>query len=136
MADRTALPTTEAREGYFGDRHLEYWLSGYRDANRVVDATGLASKPSARILDFGGASGRVIRHFNHWCPEAELFLCDISARHVARVQLLFGGKVRAFCNRDVPSLPFPDRFFDVVMAFSVFTHIDADDTAWLLELRL
>src|SRR3954469_20854897 len=70
MADRSALPTTEAREGYFGDRHLEYWLSGYRDANCVVDATGLTSNRPIRILDFGGASGRVIRHFNYWYPEA------------------------------------------------------------------
>lgn len=135
MADPSPLPTTEAREGYFGPRHIEYWLSGHRDAQRVVDATGLAGRLAARILDFGGATGRVIRHMHHWAPKAELVLTDINPRHVAVVQSLFGGRIAALRNQGVPSLPFPDAYFDVAMAFSVFTHIDVDDTAWLWELR-
>jgi SAM-dependent methyltransferase len=135
MADGSELPTTEAREGYFGDRHLEYWLSGHRDAERVADVTGFACNQVARVLDFGGATGRVVRHISHWCPAAELYLCDINAQHVATVQSLFQGRVRALRNHSVPSLPFPDRYFDLVIAFSVFTHIDSDDTGWLLELR-
>src|SRR5215467_2678411 len=61
MRDEAALPTTQAREGYYDERHLEYWLSGYRDALRAVMTACLADKPAPRVLDFGGASGRVLR---------------------------------------------------------------------------
>jgi SAM-dependent methyltransferase len=134
LGDRIPLPTTEAREGYFGERHLEYWLSGRRDAGKVMTATAV-SHTAPRILDFGGASCRVIRHFRRQWPEAELYLSDLNPVHVALSRHLFGGDVRAFHNTGLPSLPFPDGYLDCVMAFSVFTHIDHDDTAWLMELR-
>jgi SAM-dependent methyltransferase len=135
LRDETPLPTTAAREGYFGDRHVEYWLSGLRDMRKVVGATGLDRVAALRILDFGGASGRVIRHFRGWTPDSKLYLSDINPQHVVLVQHMFGGVVTGLHNHGLPTLPFPDDYLDCVMAFSVFTHIDADDTAWLIELR-
>jgi SAM-dependent methyltransferase len=135
LRDQTPLPTTQAREGYFDDRHLEYWLSGLRDIGKVIAATGLDRLEAPRILDFGGASGRVVRHFRGLKPSAELYLSDINPQHVMLAKRLFNGQVVVLRNRGLPSLPFPDSFLDCVVAFSVFTHIDADDTAWLLELR-
>ena len=133
--DDTPLPVATAREGYFGVRHLEYWLSGYRDALAVLEASGLGGRADLRILDFGGASGRVIRHFRELTPQAELFLSEIHPPHVLLARSLFQGRVRTTRNHSVPSLPFSDGALDCVYAFSVFTHIDADDTAWLSELR-
>ncbi len=135
MRDQVAIPTTAAREGYYDERHLEYWLSGYRDALPAVQAASLRDTPAARVLDFGGASGRVLRHMRYLCRAPELYLCEINARHVELVRGLFGGAIRALHNRGAPHLPFPDGFFDCVTAYSVFTHIYDDDTAWLLELR-
>ena len=135
LADKLPLPTTEAREGYFGPRHLEYWLSGRRDAERMAVATGLSARTAPRVLDFGGATGRVARHVPAVCPGAEVFLSDINPRHVACSQLIFGGSVRVFRNQGVASLPLPDDSLEAACAFSVLTHLDADDTAWLLELR-
>ena len=43
--------------------------------------------------------------------------------------------LRVFLNGFAPPLPLPDAHFDVVTAFSVFTHIDELDSPWLLELR-
>lgn len=120
---------------HYGRRHLEYWLSGLRDMRKVVAATGLDQVEAPRVLDFGGASGRVIRHFRGWKPGVQLFLSDISPQHVLLAKQLFGGSVMVLHNHGLPTLPLPDAFFDCVVAFSVFTHIDADDTAWLLELR-
>ena len=135
LRDETPIPTTAAREGYFDDRHVEYWLSGLRDMRKVVAATGLDRLEAPRILDFGGASGRVIRHFRGWKPDAQLYLSDINPQHIRLVQHMFGGAVTGLHNHGLPTLPFPDDYLDCVMAFSVFTHIDADDTAWLMELR-
>jgi SAM-dependent methyltransferase len=38
-------------------------------------------------------------------------------------------------NTILPHLPFEDRYFDVVYAGSVFTHIDDLAQTWFLELR-
>jgi SAM-dependent methyltransferase len=135
LRDQTPLPTTNAREGYYGDRHIEFWLSGLRDVRKVIAATSLDRLEMPRVLDFGGASGRVIRHFPAWHSSCELYLCDINPLHVLLSKRLFGSRVTAFRNRGFPALPFPDDYLDCVVAFSVFTHIDAEDTAWLLELR-
>jgi ubiquinone/menaquinone biosynthesis C-methylase UbiE len=35
----------------------------------------------------------------------------------------------------IPHLPFEDNTFNLVSAFSVFTHIEAFETAWLMELK-
>jgi len=135
LRDRTPLPSTKAREGYFDERHIEYWLSGLRDMRKVVAQTGLDHLRAPRILDFGGASGRVIRHFVDWTPDIELYLSDINPQHILLTKQMFGGRVTALHNHGLPTLPFTDGFLDCVVAFSVFTHIDADDITWLLELR-
>ena len=135
LRDQTPLPTTDAREGSFGPRHLEYWLSGLRDMRKIIAATGLDRLDAPRILDFGGASGRVIRHFRTWRPAAQLFVADINPAHVSLTKRMFGGEVTALRNSGLPTLPFPDTYFDCVMVLSVLTHVDSEDTAWLLELR-
>src|SRR4029079_2721503 len=43
--------------------------------------------------------------------------------------------IRVFLNTIHPHLPIADASLDVVTAFSVFTHIDQLELAWLLELR-
>jgi hypothetical protein len=61
--DRSLLPKTSDREGYYGDNHIAYWASGLRDYQILTD---LARKHDVQIrdyFDFGCASGRVIRHF-------------------------------------------------------------------------
>ena len=47
----------------------------------------------------------------------------------------YSPRVRAFSNTATPTLPLPDAGFDLVLAFSVFTHIAAPETQWLAELR-
>ncbi len=44
-------------------------------------------------------------------------------------------RFRCFQNTYFPTLPVEDRQFDLITAFSVFTHIDETETPWLLELR-
>ena len=38
-------------------------------------------------------------------------------------------------NTAFPSLPLSDQYFDLVTAYSVFTHINETEISWLLELR-
>jgi SAM-dependent methyltransferase len=43
--------------------------------------------------------------------------------------------IKVFQNHSIPSLPLPDNSQDLVSAYSVFTHIEAFETTWLMEIR-
>lgn len=135
-SDPYPLPATSAREGYYGDLHLNYWLSGIKDSNSILQhyRRKLGQSPS-NYLDFGGASGRVARHmkFQHDIPD--VWIADINREHVNFVLDTFEGTIKAFQSHSVPHLPIEDNSLDFISAFSVFSHIESFDETWLLELR-
>jgi SAM-dependent methyltransferase len=133
QSDEMPIPATENRENYYDDRHIDYWLSGYVDC-RKLEPYLCSINGRARYLDFGGATGRVSRHVTR-DPRREVWLCDINVNWIAWIDQFFNRPIQAFQNRIQPSLPIEDRYFDLISAFSVFTHLDQDEMPWLLELR-
>lgn len=130
------IPETSAREGYYGANHLNYWLSGLRDSTNVIDMYREKNgRMPSSYLDFGGASGRVARHmkFQHAVPLVQI--ADINREHVNWVLDNLGGQIFALQSHSVPHLPFEDATFDLITAFSVFSHIETFDETWLCELR-
>src|SRR5512135_3294170 len=79
--DRIPIPAPEDREGYYGDRHFCYWLSGLYDYKQILHHVPEA-KESGTIVDFGGASGRVARHFLANQPAANIIVADLNINHV------------------------------------------------------
>lgn len=133
LSDDLPIPATEDRENYYDDRHIEYWISGYVDWCKIgpyLSAGGVRE----RYLDFGGATGRVSRHATR-DSRREVWLCDINVNWIAWVDKFFNRPIHAFQNRIQPSLPIEDNYFDLISAYSVFTHLDQDEMTWLLELR-
>jgi SAM-dependent methyltransferase len=88
-----------------------------------------------RVLDFGCGAGRVLRHFVPEAGEAEFWGCDIDAPSVNWVNANLDPPLRAFVNAERPPLPRADDSFDLVYAFSVFSHLTDAWSAWLLELH-
>ena len=129
--DEIPIPVPSYRINYYKENHLDYWLSGLKDL-RVLKR--FVSEPNGPVLDFGGSTGRVIRH---WRAEtrAPLYLCDINGRFINWAQRYLNPAVTALKNDTSPRMPFPDNTFSLIYAFSVFTHIDEFETGWLLELR-
>ncbi len=129
------LPPTNIREGYYGPHHYSYWASGLRHMQMLMDSAKRNDVNVKRYLDFGCATGRVIRHFAVQEPQIETYGSDLNRHHVEWVNTHLPGNVTAFMNRSIPSLPLPDSYLDLVSAYSVFTHIEAFETSWLMELR-
>lgn len=139
-SDLTPVPATEDRENYFGERHLEYWLSGLADWRKLKVHVAVAPPAPGsegslrRYLDLGGATGRVVRHAAR-DPALECWLTDINVNWIDWLTKYFAYPLHAFQARLIPHLPLEDRYFSIVSAYSVFTHLDTEELPWLLELR-
>ncbi len=77
----------------------------------------------ARLLDFGCGWGRLLRLFLKYIPESNIFGVDPMKQSLDQCAM---HKVRGNLAQSdylCRSLPFNDNKFDLVIAFSVFTHL-------------
>jgi SAM-dependent methyltransferase len=88
-----------------------------------------------RVLDFGCGAGRILRTAVTEDPDAEFWACDIHAPSVAWLTEHLSPPAHIFQSEAWPPLGQPDRRFDLIYAFSVFTHLLDSWSAWLLELH-
>jgi SAM-dependent methyltransferase len=131
------LPPPELRLGY-GRSADEYLANGQRHVQNMLDllrASGARLERSTRILDFGCGAGRMIRWLAALSGPCEVWGTDISAEHIVWCTQHLAPPFHFLVNTILPHLPFEDRYFDVVYAGSVFTHIDDLAPMWFLELR-
>lgn len=117
----------------------EYYLNSGKTQVQVMLSVlrecGYFLKTGSRILDFGCASGRILRELADLSDICEIWGMDISADCIAWCQQNMSPPFHFFVGTTLPHLPFEDRYFDLIYAGSVFTHIDDLADAWLLELR-
>ncbi|QNA43841.1 class I SAM-dependent methyltransferase [Lacibacter sediminis] len=135
--DTHPLPVTEDREGYYDDRHYDYWLSGLIEFLRIRSISekyiGKIGKET-KVLDFGCASGRVLRHFALQSTTVS-WGCDINENHVLWCNKYLPNNSIVFQNTSLPHLQIADNFLDLIYCLSVFTHIESFETSWLCELN-
>ena len=140
-ADPHPIPLPVDREGYGTVALTPYhWATGHCDWLNVQTAMERHLEPRAeqpiRLLDFGCATGRFLRHVAAFGGEKyDAWGCDFAVENINWNKRHFPASIKTFLNNANPHLPFPDNYFDVIAAFSVFTHIDQFEDAWLLELR-
>jgi SAM-dependent methyltransferase len=135
--DNYPLPVTEDREGYYDNRHYDFWLSGLNEYNKIkksCEKFGVELNSATKVLDFGCASGRVLRHFSLQ-SNVESWGCDINENHVTWCNKFLPTNSRVFQNSSLPHLQVQDCFYDIIFCLSVFTHIEAFETSWLCEIR-
>jgi SAM-dependent methyltransferase len=127
------------RVGRAGDLDVEfgYALIGEILKSTVIEALGPEwAWDGCRVLDFGCGSGRLLRQFLDEARLAEFHGTDIDQEMVSWVRKHLCPPIADVrVNREEPPLDYPDDHFDLVTAFSVFTHIADGWSDWLLEIR-
>jgi len=86
-----------------------------------------------RILDFGCETGRILQHFDF--KNKEVWGIDKNHKAIKWCRENLSHDLNFIHSQSHPHLPFPDGYFDFILAFSVFTHSEADYLFWLMELR-
>lgn len=133
--DTAPIPCASDREFYSPNRDLSYWCTGLSDYLKVMHYANKYDVSVDRYFDFGCASGRIIRQFVFQSNVDEIWGSDLNERHIRWIMEYLPNTIKPINNTCLPYLPLPDNYFDLVTAFSVFTHISTFDTAWLSELR-
>jgi ubiquinone/menaquinone biosynthesis C-methylase UbiE len=130
------VPPEELWVGYGPDAQT-YISGGRKDVAqmaRIVEGSGIALMNTNRVLEFGCAAGRMLRHVPVFAPRAELWGVDISAQHIQWGVDNLTPAMHFATTTMIPHLPFEDRYFDLIFCGSVFTHIEDIQQSWLLEL--
>lgn len=133
--DTLPIPSPDDRERYSVGYDAMYWFTGLCDYLKVMTQAAKNGVTVERVFDFGCASGRVLRHFVAQGAIPEIWGSDINARHIRWLCEFMPPHVKPIANHCIPQLPIADRTFDLITAFSVFTHIDTFETCWLAELN-
>lgn len=132
--DAFPIPDASDREGYNPNANANYFVTGLSDYLKIQLAAKKYDVDLRSYFDFGCASGRVLRHFCCQSDIPHLWGSDINGRHIRWLNDFLPARLKIIHSHCLPSIPIADESMDVVSAFSVFTHIDTFETAWLAEL--
>jgi SAM-dependent methyltransferase len=137
-ADGLPLPPEPLRRWVVGGSDAEWFLSrGRCAAETIVDvlaAHGIAFGALGHVLDFGCGCGRVVRHLAVY-TSVRLHGTDYNRTAIAWCDEHL--RCAEFSTNDLaPPTRYRAQSFDLIWAFSVFTHlIEPLQHDWMAELR-
>lgn len=88
-----------------------------------------------RVLDFGCGAARVLRQFLGHAGEADLHGVELDESCVDWIEANLSPPLRVIHGTELPPLPYPEAYFDLIWSTSVFSHLADSWSAWLLDLR-
>lgn len=127
------LPPAELRQLHAAD-DADYLAAGENSSawiRRVADREGI-DLATARGMDWGCATGRVIRHFE---GGGEWWGLDADGDCIEWCKANLSPPFKFLTSTAYPHLPFEDNSFDLIFAGSVFTHLYLLVDVWLMEFR-
>jgi SAM-dependent methyltransferase len=132
------IPPDELRQWVAGTDDLKWFLeSGQLAAQTIIDTLAkqhLTIDQFDSLLDFGCGCGRVIRHL-HAYNTVQLHGSDCNPNAIRWCDENF--EFAEFSSNTIePPIRYRDQSFDLVYAFSVFTHLTEPlQAAWIQEMR-
>jgi SAM-dependent methyltransferase len=128
------VPPVELRQGY-GDRYLSTGKDNIQTMRGIIAQAGSSIESLDRILDFACGAGRMIRWLADEARSCEIWGTDIDSTRIVWCKQYLSPPLHFATTTVNPHLPFEDRYFGLVYAGSIFTHIDDLADAWFQELR-
>jgi len=131
------LPSDEVQMRYTaraGRNNLQQAFSFYKFYKHVRSACKLSHIKEPRILDFGGGWGRISRFFLRDTKPEFIYITDCLGDAIDRLHAT-GNPCKILKNEPLPPIVGLDTYFDLIYAFSVFSHLSEQFLrAWLTYL--
>jgi SAM-dependent methyltransferase len=138
--DGLPLPPPSLRFLAVGATDTGTFIRGGETVARMITQTlarhGVGMQQLGALLDFGVGCGRVLRNWSGLAAQGvEVHGTDYNPKLVAWCRR--GLPFASFeINELAPPLPYPEARFDLVYAYSVFTHLPGElQPAWVQEVR-
>jgi ubiquinone/menaquinone biosynthesis C-methylase UbiE len=115
-----------------------YLQSGEKSAaalRSIIKDHGLSLQAKGAVLDWGCATGRVLRWFAREAQEIEFWGVDQEDASIAWAKENLSPPFNFVTGSAYPHLPFPDNKFNFIYGISVFTHLEHFPDLWLMEMR-
>ena len=131
-----APPSELLKRVWIQNEHV-FKISGLKSLGEYAQAIGRRRdlRTFRRMLDWGCGCGRLSMHFMDVPRGPRVFGCDIDRQSIAWcAENLPQG---AFATIDPwPPTPYDSNVFDLIVGYSVFTHLDREaQYAWLAEIK-
>lgn len=133
------LPPPRLRYWVHGNKDESSFLAGgqnaFRDMKSILQEYKKWDLENLNVLDFGCGCARVLRHFFEEKPELNYWGTDVDAKCIAWNQKYLPDFSKWDINTAAPPIHYEDNYFDIIMANSLFTHLDENyQFIWLNEL--
>lgn len=136
--DQLTQPPPELMKRVTGSPDARFFLAdGLRSVTEFLEATRRYRPQGGvrRTLDWGCGCGRLAVHLEREGSVGEVYGADIDAEAIRWCTSTLGTG-RFVAVAPMPPMPFEAGFFDLVIGYSVFTHLAAEvQRAWLAEMR-
>lgn len=130
------FPSVEMQQnttGLSAEAALRQAHAFYSDVDRETKALGRELGPTTRVLDFGFGWGRISRTFMEKISVRNLYGVDVDPSFVEMTRALFDSDHFDVCA-PFPPTQYQDGSFDLVIAYSVFSHLSEKACAdWMGE---
>jgi SAM-dependent methyltransferase len=106
-----------------------------RGIRKIAARENVRLADGAAVMDWGCASGRILRHFADEARSGEYWGVDLNGPYIQWDKENLVPPFRFLMCTQYPHLPFEDNHFTLVYAWSVFTHVLHLTDMWLMEFR-
>lgn len=115
------------------DLEKRYALDKIQKFEAVLNRHGRSLRQFSSILDFGCNRGRLAAPLFSLLPGARISGCDVMGDAIEACRQRHP-RGHFFTNNATPPLNFPDKQYDLIFSYSVFTHLsEPNHKAWLKE---
>jgi glycosyltransferase involved in cell wall biosynthesis len=130
------FPPDQIQKQFVGSSYenaLKEGFNFYRLIKKYAEKYGISIDPKTKILDFGCGWGRITRILLKDFTSENIFAVDVDPSIISVCKETIDGIDFTACNPSAP-LQFLDDSFDIIYAYSVFSHLSEDCALpWIQE---